>query len=107
MFCREKRIVKRTRPDGSVDYVGQTKKLLGGWQDGYGPRTGGFFSTYSQALEWYNERGINSCKDEVLVSDNGRGFEYVQDTSYRSNPQHNGSNYLNITEEMIEKYREL
>ena len=54
MFCRQKRIVKRTHTDGSTEYVGQTKSLFG-WEDGegkllssgYQPRDTG--STYSQS----------------------------------------------------------
>ena len=46
MFCRQKRIVKRTNFDGSVDYVGQTKTFWGNWEDGYGPRTSKHYKTY-------------------------------------------------------------
>ena len=87
MFCRQKRIVKRTHTDGSTEYVGQTKSLFG-WQDGEGREKAlrnKTFKTYDQALKWYNQGGIRGAKDEVLP---------------KPSPSF-------ITEELIEKYREL
>ena len=102
MFCRQKRIVKRTHTDGSTEYVGQTKSLFG-WEDGEGKLRGlrnRTFKTYDQALKWYNQSGTRGAKDEVLSS----GYQ----------PRDTGSTYSQskpspsfITEEMIEKYREL
>ena len=102
MFCREKRIIKRTNFDGSVDYVGQTKTFWGKWEDGYGPRTSKHYKTYAQALEWYNERGTNFSTNEVMLSDDGEGPKRVGKASYESK----SATFSHITEEMIEKYRE-
>jgi len=102
MFCRQKRIVKRTNFDGSVDYVGQTKTFWGNWENGYGPKTGKSYKTYAQALEWYNERGTNFSTNEVMLSDDGEGPKRVGKASYKSK----SATFSHITEEMIEKYRE-
>jgi hypothetical protein len=102
MFCRQKRIVKRTNFDGSVDYVGQTKTFWGNWEDGYGPRTSKHYKTYNQALEWYNERGTKFSTNEVMLSDDGGGPKRVGKASYESN----STSSFHITEEMIEKYRD-
>ena len=72
MFCRQKRIVKRTHTDGSTEYVGQTKSLFG-WQDGEGREKAlrnKTFKTYDQALKWYNQSGTRGAKDEVLSNYN-------------------------------------
>lgn len=102
MFCRQKRIVKRTHTDGSTQYVGQTKTLFG-WQDGEGREKAlrnKTFKTYDQALKWYNQGGIRGSKDEVLSS--GYQPKDTDNTYSQSNP---ASSF--ITEDLIEKYREL
>ncbi len=71
MFCRAKRIVKRTNFDGSIRYIGQTKNFWGVWEDGDGGESrNSIHHTYEDALEWYNTRGTNFSKDEVILSDN-------------------------------------
>ena len=67
MFCREKRIIKRTYADGSVRYIGQSKNFWGRWEDGDGPEfRNGSHKTYEEALEWYG--GCNSTTDEIILS---------------------------------------
>ena len=102
MFCRQKRIVKRTNFDGSVDYVGQTKTFWGKWEDGDGPRMSKHYKTYAQALEWYNERGTNFSTNEVMLSDDGEGPKRVGKATYESK----SATFSHITEEMIDKYRD-
>lgn len=102
MFCTQKRIVKRTYTDGSTEYVGQTKSLFG-WQDGEGNLRGlrnRTFKTYDQAQKWYNQSGTRGAKDEVLPV--GYQPKDTGGTYSQSNPV---SSF--ITEELIEKYREL
>jgi hypothetical protein len=69
MFCREKRIIKRTYADGSVRYIGQSKNFWGRWEDGDGKEfRNGSHRTYEEALEWYGG-GRNSTKDEVILGE--------------------------------------
>ncbi len=104
MFCRQKRIVKRTNFDGSIRYIGQSKNIWGVWEDGDGPIfRNGSHKTYEEALEWYNERGTRFSTDEVMLSDDEGGPQRVGKTYSESK----SSPSFHISEEMIEKYREL
>ena len=71
MFCRAKRIVKRTNFDGSIRYIGQTKNFWGVWEDGDGGESrNSIHHTYEDALEWYCENCNHQLFRAPFVLDN-------------------------------------